>query len=88
MEASITQKKLKWREPSDPTKFELHYPKLPVRKTEDWDNWVRSMMMDARFTSTDRAVLVAIALHYNLKNGDCFPAHGRIAIEAGFIPSP
>jgi hypothetical protein len=83
MESSIVQKKRKWREPGDPTKFRLHYPKLPIRKTEDWDNWMRSMMMDTRFTSSDRAILTAIAMHYNLTTGDCFPAQGRVAIEAG-----
>jgi hypothetical protein len=41
------------------------------------------MMLDTRFNSTDRAVLTALALHYNLKTGACFPAIGRVALEAG-----
>jgi hypothetical protein len=87
MDTSVTAKKLKWPEagPGDPTKFRLYYPpaKAP-RKALHWDNWLRSMMMDTRFTGTERSILTAIAMHYNLKTGDCFPAHGRVAIEAGF----
>jgi hypothetical protein len=39
--------------------------------------------MDTRFSSKDRSALTMIALRYNLKTGECFPAHGRIAVEAG-----
>jgi hypothetical protein len=81
-----TGQKLKWSERGldDSTKFRLHYP--PARspqKTEHWDNWLKSMMLDTRFNSTDRVVLTALAGHYNLKTGDCFPALRRVAIEAG-----
>jgi hypothetical protein len=84
MDTSTLESKLKWETPRDPTKFELHYPpaKAP-RKTQQWDNWLRAMMMDRRLNSRDRVVLTALASHYNLKNGDCFPAVGRLAIEAG-----
>src|SRR4051794_11048094 len=76
--------KLQWETPRDPTKFELHYPphKSP-RKAQQWDNWLRAMMMDARLRSRDKVILTAIAQHYNLKTGDCFPAVGRLAIEVG-----
>src|SRR5262245_29075286 len=75
---------LKWKTPNDPTKFELHYPPhASPRKAQQWDNWLRAMMMDTRLNSTDRNALTALASHYNLKTGDCFPAIGRLAIEAG-----
>jgi hypothetical protein len=41
------------------------------------------MMMDSRLNSSDRVILTALASHYNLKTGDCFPALGRLAIEVG-----
>jgi hypothetical protein len=95
LEVSTTQKKFKWAKPNDPTKFGLYYPpphsvyELPKgKKTEAWDNWTRSMMMDTRFSGTERSILIAIALHYNLKTGACFPMHGRVAVEAGLDPNP
>jgi hypothetical protein len=95
VEGSITQKKRKWLKPNDPTKFKLYYPpprpiyELPKgKKTEAWDNWVRSMMMDTRYSGTERSILIAIALHYNLNTGECFPMHGRVAVEAGLDPNP
>ena len=84
MDATTNQNKLKWKAPADPTKFRLHYPPARApRNTEQWDNWVASMMLDTRFNSGDRVVLARLALHYNLKTGDCFPALRRITIEAG-----
>src|SRR5262249_3973741 len=41
------------------------------------------MSMDSRFSGTERAILIQIAFHYNLKTGDCFPSHGRVAVFAG-----
>jgi hypothetical protein len=74
----------KWEAPSDPTRFGLHYPPARApRKSQQWDNWVASMMMDTRLNSTDRTILTRLALHYNLKTGDCFPSLGRLAIETG-----
>jgi hypothetical protein len=91
MEDNITEKKLKWREPSDPTKFRLNYPprqpiyQLPKgEKVGAWDNWLKAMMMDVRLGDSDRAILTAIAQHYNLDTGDCFPSQGRVAIEVGY----
>jgi Helix-turn-helix domain len=76
--------KIKWKAPGDPTKFRLYYPPAKgPRNAGQWDNWANAMMMDARLNSTDRAVLVRLALHYNLKTGACFPAVGRLAIESG-----
>jgi hypothetical protein len=84
MDSTAMQAKLKWHTLGDPTKFRLHYPPARApRKTEHWDNWLRSMMLDTRLNSTDRVVLTTLATHYNLKTGDCFPAMGRVAIEAG-----
>jgi len=90
MEASIAQTKIKWREPSNPTKFELRYPPpqpihtLPDgQKLEAWDNWV-SVMMDLRLEDSERAILTRVALHYNLETGECFPSAERVAIEVGF----
>jgi hypothetical protein len=84
IDATTNQNKFKWTAPADPTKFRLHYPPARApRNTEQWDNWVASMMLDTRFNSGDRVVLARLALHYNLKTGDCFPALRRITIEAG-----
>jgi len=92
MEDSIEQKKFNW--PAGglncPTKFRLHYPPsqpiytLPKgRKTEAWHNWHSAMMMDSRFSGTERSIITALAKHYNLTTGECFPSHGRVAVEAG-----
>jgi hypothetical protein len=84
MDTTTNRTKLKWEAPADPTKFRLHYPPArSPRNTEQWDNWVASMMLDTRFNSGDRVVLARLAMHYNLKTGGCFPALRRVAIEAG-----
>jgi hypothetical protein len=41
------------------------------------------MTMDLRLTSVEKLILITIALHYNLRDGRCDPAHGRVAVEAG-----
>jgi hypothetical protein len=65
-----------------PSLLELHYPPHgSPRKTQQWDNWVEAMMMDMRLSLGNKAVLTRLALHYNVKTGDCFPAHGRVAAE-------
>src|SRR5262245_58699349 len=80
----IVEAKLKWETPDDPTKFELHYPPARApRATLHWDRWVNAMMLDTRLNGTDRAILIALALHYNLNTGGCFPAKWRVAVEAG-----
>jgi hypothetical protein len=79
-----TQFRLKWKTPTDPTLFELHYP--PARSPREllsWDRWARAMMMDTRLSGTERSILMAIALHYNLQTGLCCPTHERVAVEAG-----
>jgi hypothetical protein len=86
MVCTTTTKKIKWPKNglNNPLKFRLYYP--PVhrpKKTQQWDNWLRSMSMDTRFSGTERSILTQIALHYNLKTGDCFPSRGRLAVEAG-----
>jgi hypothetical protein len=84
MNTTTNQIKRKWQAPTDPTKFELYYPPARApRKTTQWDNWVAAMMMDMRLSSTDRAILTRLALHYNLRTGDCFPSRARIALEVG-----
>ena len=40
-------------------------------------------MMDARLLSRDKVILTALAQHYNLKTGACFPAVGKLAIKVG-----
>src|SRR5262249_31952540 len=83
MQDITTTIKLKWKTPDDPTKFGLHYPPASSpRQLEDWDNWVRAMMMDGRLNHCDRSILMAIALHYRLSDGLCCPTHGRVAAEA------
>lgn len=84
MDTSTLESKLKWKTPGDPTRFRLYYPppRAP-RGAGEWDKWVAAMLMDMRLNSTDRVVLTRLALHYNLKTGECFPALGRIAIGAG-----
>jgi hypothetical protein len=84
MHTTTNQKKPKWKAPTDPTKFELRYPPARApRKTEQWDNWAASMMMDVRLGSTSLAILTRLAMHYNLTTGRCFPSRARIAIEVG-----
>ena len=84
MDITTNQIKRKWEIPGDPTKYQLHYPPIKApRTTQQWDNWLMSMMLDTRLSSKDRVVLTALASHYNLKTGDCFPALWRLAIEAG-----
>jgi hypothetical protein len=84
MDTSRPKSKLKWGEPGDPTKFELHYPPHESpRKVLQWHNWLKAMFMDMRLNCTDRTVLAALASFYNTKTGDCFPAVGRFAIQAG-----
>jgi hypothetical protein len=84
MKTTTTAKKLKWVEPGDPTRFRLDYPPhRALRKARQWDCWLRAMMMDTRLNSRDRVVLTTVATHYNLKTGECSPALGRLAIEAG-----
>jgi hypothetical protein len=39
--------------------------------------------MDSRFSGTERSIITALAKHYNLRTGECFPAHGRVAVEVG-----
>src|SRR5262245_61320224 len=86
MRASTFEKKLKW--PKNgllwPTKFPLHYPppRAP-RSVQQWDSWVNAMKLDLRLSSVEKLILITIALHYNLKDGRCDPAHGRVAVEAG-----
>jgi|EndMetStandDraft_2_1072991.scaffolds.fasta_scaffold43884_1 hypothetical protein len=84
MDTSTLESKLKWETPWDPTKFALYYPppRAP-RGTGEWDPWVNAMMMDTRLSPTAKVILTRLALHYNLKTGDCFPSHGRIAAETG-----
>jgi hypothetical protein len=79
-----TRIKLKWKTPSDPTQFELHYP--PARSPRNvlhWDRWAKAMMMDTRLLGAERSILMAIALHYNLETGLCCPTQERVAVEAG-----
>src|SRR5262245_31529701 len=77
--------KSNWRKPLNPTKFRLFYPPAGAyRKVEHWDNWLKSMLMDKRLTDTDKNVLTALANHYNLKTGDCFPTVQRLAMELGY----
>lgn len=84
MDNIVSEEKFKWEMPSDPTKFELHYPPVSApREAWQWDCWVSSMMMDTRFSATARAVLARLALHYNLRTGECFPSHTRLAVETG-----
>jgi hypothetical protein len=84
MHVTRNQEKLKWQTPTDPTKFALHYPPAnSPRKSQQWDNWPAAMLMDMRLNSTNKAVLTRLAMHFNLKTGDCFPSNARVAVGVG-----
>jgi hypothetical protein len=55
----------------------LRHPTAPLPAS------VRDFLLLMLWTART-GILTALATHYNLKTGDCFPAHGRLAVEAGY----